>query len=161
MTATPLTLGHVALSLAVNSGRLVADFAILDLCAGTASGRLAFDATVPESEIRLTGRVVDLALQSCLETLGAEKLVTGGLDLSVDLASRGRTRGGILRHLGGKVLVDASPGEIGLDLSPIISNKPLPRQDNWMASLQKRNYRVREGIGGAYYFVRAKSLPIA
>lgn len=126
MTATPLTLGQVALSVAVNSGRLVADFAILDLCAGTGSGRLAFDAAVPESEIRLTGRVSDLEMQSCLKALGAEKIVTGGLDLSIDLTSRGRTGGEILHQLGGKVLVDAGPGEIGLNLGPITRNGSLP-----------------------------------
>ncbi len=131
MVATPLTLGQVAVSVAVNSGRLVADFAILDLCAGNGSGRLTFDAAVPETKIRLTGNVAGLASQTCLEAIGAEKISSGGIDLSIDLNSRGRSSVELLHHLGGKVLLEAGPGEIGLDLAPLSIETDAARISGW------------------------------
>ena len=129
--APPLSLGQVALSVAVKSGRLIADFAILDLCSGTGNGRLTFDASVPESEIRLTANIARLAARGCVEAILGESPIAGDLDITADLSSKGRTGAELLRYLGGKVIVDAGRGEIGLDLAALKSRPAARGISGW------------------------------
>lgn len=131
IVTTPLSLGQVALSAVVNSGRLVADFAILDICGGQGSGRLTFDPAVPQSEFRLTGTVTGLAASSCGKIMVEKPPLAADLNLTVNLWSKGRTHESILHHLGGKVTASTGPGELAVDLSALTAQSPPAVLPGW------------------------------
>lgn len=119
-------LGQVAVSARVKSGQLTADFAILDLCTGSGSGRLSFDPSQEQAPIRLTANLTRISAQVCVSRLLGQSPVAADLDLLVDLYSHGRTTGELLRALGGKVELEAGPGEVLLDLESLRSH-PITR----------------------------------
>jgi uncharacterized protein involved in outer membrane biogenesis len=131
IVTTHLTLGQVALSAVVNAGRLVADFAVLDICGGQGSGRLTFDPAVPQSQFRLTGTVTGLAAAACSKIMVENPPLAADLDLTVNLWSKGRTREAILHHLGGKVMASAKPGELAVDLLALEAQSPPVTLSGW------------------------------
>lgn len=129
--ARPISLGQTALSIAVKSGHLIADFATLDVCGGNGSGRLSFDAAVPDTEVRLTGNMTGVSLKACIETLMPASPLSGNADLSLDLASQGRTKTDLLTHLRGKAIVKTMEGEIALNLAVLAAVTQPETGDLW------------------------------
>lgn len=126
-----LTLGQTAFSITLNSGRFVADFATLDLCGGSGNGRFNLDAAVAEAPIRLTANVSGLAAETCIQAFTPTSPVSASTDFSIDLTSTGRTADALLRHLGGKMLVNANSGEMDFDLNALAARSAPERLNGW------------------------------
>lgn len=126
-----LTLGQTAFSITLTSGRLVADFATLDLCGGSGNGRFNLDAAVAEAPVRLTANVSGLAAKTCIQAFTPTSPVSASTDFSIDLTSTGRTADELLHHLGGKVLVNAKSGEMDLDLNALAARTAPGRLNGW------------------------------
>lgn len=155
VAAASLRLGQVALSATVKAGRLMADFAILDICGGSGSGRFTLDAATPEAPGRLTANMTGLAAKPCLEAFLPRSPIAGDFGLSAELSSQGRTGEEILRHLDGTLTLNAGPGVIGIDLAvlnaPVEAEsfdgwKPLMREEGTSFSSVAAELTFREGV---------------
>lgn len=133
IVAPSLTLGQTALSVAVKSGRLAADFAFLDVCGGNGNGRLIFDASLPESKTRLTGRFAELAFKECADALVGGSPLSATLDLGIDLESQGRLGAELIEHLSGTVTLAASGGEFNVDLAGLVAGALASPVHGWDA----------------------------
>lgn len=131
--APNLTMGQAAVSATVKAGRLMADFAILDLCNGNGNGRIDFDAAAPETTIRLAGNFSRISAQECLQIAVGQAPLKGNLDILVDAASKGRTIIDLLSQLDGRVDIDSGPGSVALDLATIASPARETPLEGWTA----------------------------
>lgn len=137
VTTPVLALGQTALSVASKSGRLVADFAILDMCGGNGNGRLTFDAALPDTQYRLNANMTGVDARRCIERIAGQSPVSAALALTIDLTSKGRTADEVLQGLGGKVMVKAGAGEIRLDLTDLASRPAFDALNGWAKAMTK------------------------
>lgn len=122
LVVPPVTLGQSAISFSVKSGKLVADVALFDLCGGNGNGRLEFDATVPDSAIRVTAKMSEISAQSCIEIFAPDSPLEGTANLSADITSKGRTGKELLKSLAGKASVTVDEGQAGVDIAGLIAS---------------------------------------
>ncbi len=122
LTIPPVTLGQSAISFSLESGKLMADLALFDICDGNGNGRLEFDATVPDSAIRLTAKMTDVSARSCIEIFTPESPLEGTASLSADVTSKGRTARELFKSLGGKLSVAMNAGQADVDIAKLMSN---------------------------------------
>jgi len=122
LIAGPLKLGQSAISFSLKSGKLMADLAVFEVCEGNANARLEFDATVPDSAIRLTGGMAGISTKSCIEIYASESSLEGTADLSADVTSKGRTAKELFDSLNGKVSISMDGGQADIDIPKLIAN---------------------------------------
>lgn len=122
LTAPPLNFGQSALSVTLKAGRLAADIAVFELCGGNGTIRLEFDASVPDSAIRLTASINQVSAQTCIEIFTAKSLLKGTAKLTADITSKGRTAKQLLDTLGGKITLSMTAGQAEVDVSKLISS---------------------------------------
>lgn len=129
--APTFTLGQAAVSASLKAGRLMADFAILDLCNGNGSGRIEFDVSQAESAIRLNGNFNRISAQECLQLAFGRAPLTADLDLFVELASKGRNAQALLSGLDGRVEAESGPGALSIDLAAFRTPAEDAETDGW------------------------------
>ncbi len=152
----PITLGQSAISFSLKSGKLMADLALFDICGGNGNGRLAFDATVPDSAIRVSGKLTEVSAKSCIEIFTPESPLEGTANLSADVTSKGRTAKGLLHSLGGKVSVSMDAGQADVDIVKLMSSLKTGPVKGWDAArASATSFKTLKGdfffrSGGAY-----------
>jgi len=134
LTAGPLKLGQSAISFSLKSGKLMADLAVFDICDGNATARLAFDATVPDSAIRLTAGMASISTKSCIEIFTSDSSLEGVADLSADVTSKGRTAKELFDSLNGKVSLSMGEGQADIDIPKLIAKLPEGPAVGWDAA---------------------------
>ncbi|MBW2723314.1 MAG: AsmA family protein [Deltaproteobacteria bacterium] len=134
LTAGPLKLGQSAISFSLKSGKLMADLAVFDVCDGNATARLAFDATVPDSAIRLTAGMASISTKSCIEIFTSDSSLEGVADLSADVTSKGRTAKELFDSLNGKVSLSMGEGQADIDIPKLIAKLPEGPAVGWDAA---------------------------
>ncbi|RMF09948.1 MAG: AsmA family protein, partial [Alphaproteobacteria bacterium] len=124
-----LEVGQTAFSVALNSGNLVADFAVLDLCGGTGSGRLAFDAAAPDTQVRLSGHLSGIAAKRCIEAAIEASPLDARTSVIFDLSSSGRSMNSLISNLSGTAMIKARAGSLALDLNALTPETASGAQD--------------------------------
>jgi AsmA protein len=137
LIAGNIRLGQSAAAVTLDAGRFTADLAVFDLCGGSGSSRLEFDATVPDSAILVSTSLRGVALTSCAELFAASSPVDGVADITADLTSNGRTTAEILEKLRGKVALSVSAGNVKLDLERLRAETKNGPTTGWAAALGK------------------------
>jgi AsmA protein len=113
-------LGRSAASIAVRSGKLIANIVELELPTGTASGRLTADVGEYPPRYALRGKIDNFEPAPAAAWLTGLPLLSGRSVLKVDLKTAGQTPTEVLKGLAGKVgLSLAENGKLGLDLRAI------------------------------------------
>ncbi len=133
LSAGHLKLGQSAISFSLKSGRLLADLALFDICGGSGNGRLEFDATVPDSAIRVTGKMIGVSAKTCIEIFTPNSSLEGTANLSADVTSKGRTAKELLDSLGGKVSVSMNEGQADVDIAKLLSSLQTGPVNGWDA----------------------------
>jgi AsmA-like C-terminal region len=113
-------LGRSAASIAVRSGKLIANIVELELPTGTASGRLTADVSEFPPRYALRGKIDNFEPAPAAAWLTGLPLLSGRSVLKVDLKTAGQTPTEVLKSLAGKVGLNlAENGKLGLDLRAI------------------------------------------
>src|SRR5262249_35101338 len=113
-------LGRSAASIAVRSGKLIANIVELELAMGTASGRLTADVNEAPPRYALRGKIDNFEPAAAASWLTGLPILSGRSLLKVDLKSAGQTPTEALKGLVGKVgLSLLESGRLGLDLRAI------------------------------------------
>jgi AsmA protein len=131
LSVDQLNFGQSAISFSLKSGRLMADLALFDICGGNGNGRLEFDATVPDSAIRVTGKMTGVSTKTCVEIFTSDSAIEGTAFVSADVTSKGRTAGELLNSLGGKVSISMNEGQAEIDIPKLISNLQTGPAKGW------------------------------
>jgi AsmA protein len=112
--------GRSAASIAVRSGKLIANIVELELPMGTASGRLTADVSDFPPRYALRGKIDNFEPAPAATWLTGLPLLSGRSVLKLDLKTTGQTPTEVLKGLAGTVgLSLAEGGKLGLDLRAI------------------------------------------
>jgi AsmA protein len=115
-------LGRSAASIALRSGKLIANIVELELPTGTASGRITADVSEFPPRYALRGKLDNFEPAPAAAWLTGLPLLSGRSVLKVDLKTAGQTPTEVLKGLTGNVgLSLAESGKLGLDLRAIRS----------------------------------------
>ncbi|MDA7947475.1 MAG: AsmA family protein [Hyphomicrobiaceae bacterium] len=133
LTAGRLSIGQSALSVVLSSGRLAADIAVFDICGGNGNGRLEFDATVPDSKIRLTTSLSNVLAESCVGLFAKQSPVKGPANVTADLTSNGRVANDLIAGLNGKVTIEIAQGQMSFDAVQLLANLREGPLKGWQA----------------------------
>ncbi|MFQ5625722.1 MAG: AsmA family protein [Methyloligellaceae bacterium] len=149
LTAPPVTVGQSALSVTLKSGRLAADIAIFDMCGGTGNARLEFDASVPDSAIRLTANIIGVSTQSCIEIFTPDSHMKGTANVTAEVTSKGRTATEIFDTLGGKITLSMTAGQADVDVPKLVSSLRNGPVKGWNAA--RGNATAFETLKGEFF----------
>jgi len=122
LRAPPIAFGQSALSVTLKAGRLAADIAVFELCGGNGNIRLEFDASVPDSALRLTANINAVSAETCIEIFTAKSRLEGTASMTADITSKGRTAKELLDTLGGKISLSMTAGQADVDVPKLISS---------------------------------------
>ena len=112
--------GRGAASIAVRSGKLIANIVELELPTGTASGRMTADVKEFPARYALRGKIENFEPGPATTMLTGLPLLSGRSLLKVDLKTAGQTPAEVLRGLSGKVAISMTEsGKLGLDVRAI------------------------------------------
>ena len=117
LIAPPLSVGQSALSVTLKSGRLAADIAIFELCGGSGNTRLEFDASVPDSALRVTANITGASAKTCVEIFTPDSPLEGIANVTADVTGKGRTAKELLNTLGGKITLSMTAGRVDVDVA--------------------------------------------
>jgi len=120
LTAGPLKLGQSAISFSLKSGILMADLAVFEVCEGNANARLSFNATLPDSAVRVTGGMAGISAKSCIEVFIPDSSLEGTADVSADVTSKGRTTEELFESLNGKITFSLDEGKADIDIPKLV-----------------------------------------
>jgi len=132
--ANSVEAGQTALTLAIKSGALSADFSILDLFDGRASGRLEIDTSQVPPLLHLSANLAGLAAKPCIETFSSKSPLEGGLDVEIDLNGRGRTLNDWFDGVSGTLAVSMAAGILDLDLDKVVTETRKGDVQGWTAA---------------------------
>ena len=131
--ASPFAAGQTALTLALKSGALVADFSILDLFGGRSAGRLEIDTAPARPRLRLSGTLNELAAQPCIEAFWADSPIQGGLNVEFDIAGAERSLVELLGNLSGTLALSMTAGVVNVDLAKVVAEAGKGDLRGWKA----------------------------
>ena len=113
-------LGHGAATIAVRSGKLLADIAELELYGGKASAQITANSNEIVPRYTLRGKVENFEAGPAGAALFGATVLTGRTTLALDIAAAGQTPAEIVRRLSGKAsLTMAEGGRLGLDIKAL------------------------------------------
>jgi len=110
-------LGRGAASIAVRSGKLIANIAELEMPTGTASGRMTADVTGPVPRYAVNGKIDNFDPTTVAATVIGQPMLSGRTAMKFELKGAGQTPTDVLSSLSGKVGISmAESGKLGLDV---------------------------------------------
>ncbi len=131
INAGKLKLGHGAFTITAKEDAIVSEVSELELCNGTASGRLNADDSQVIKRLSVTASVADVAIDSCLAQLGLDVPLQGIGGAKIELASEGHDATEILHGLTGGLKVKAQSGTVPIDLSRFVTVPAPLEADSW------------------------------
>ncbi len=126
--------GQTALTLAIKSGALSADFSILDLFEGRGNGRLEIDAAQAPPQLRLSANLTGLAAKPSIETFSIKSPIEGAMDVEVDLNGRGPTLEDWLDGVSGTLAISMAAGILELDFDKVVAETKKGDVRGWTAA---------------------------
>jgi AsmA protein len=125
IVAGPLNLGKGGFTITAKGGSVTSEIGELELCGGSAEGRLNLELAPPVKEVSLVADLAGIAIEPCMKSLGIDVKVAGNGALKAELSSNGNTLGELTRNLGGSLKLDASDGSLPVDFTKLLST-PMP-----------------------------------
>lgn len=129
--AGKLKLGHGAFTITAKEDSIVSEVSELELCGGTASGRLNADDSQGTKRLSLAASVADVAIDTCLAQFGLDVPLQGIGGAKIDLASEGHDAVEVLHGLTGGLKVKARSGTVPIDLSRLVTAPAPLEADSW------------------------------
>jgi hypothetical protein len=126
-----LRLGPSAFTLTAKDGAFESEVGEIDLCEGSAAGRIAADLKEATKRVSLTADFSDINVDTCLEQLALPFPLAGVASFKLELSSEGSKPDAFLRRLSGSLKVNAHNGAVPLDVARLIGATPEPDGDGW------------------------------
>jgi AsmA protein len=131
IVASPLKLGQGAFTIAVKHGVLESELGEIELCGGSATGRVGIDAANDVPQVTLTANLSDIAVAACLDPFAQGLTVKGVGSLTADLATQGTTYQELLAGLGGEFKLNAANGAVPIDFARLLTVSSPLESNGW------------------------------
>jgi AsmA protein len=126
-----LRLGPSAFTLTAKDGAFESEVGEVNLCEGSATGRIGADLKKATKHVSLTANFSDINVATCLEQLALPFPLAGVSSFKLELLSEGSKSDAFLRRLSGSLKVNARNGTVPLDLARLIGATLEPDGDGW------------------------------
>ncbi len=131
ITAGALKLGHGAFTITAKDGSVTSEIGELELCGGSADGRVGIELTPATKQVRLAANLTDIAFPSCLTALGLDVPLTGTGGIKADLASEGNGYPELTRNLSGMLQAKLRSGTVPVDFVRLLAASPPLDANGW------------------------------
>lgn len=128
ISAHTLKLGRGGFTITAKDGVISSEVGELELCGGSADGRLSVDLAGTPKRLNLVANLADIALDSCLEPLAPKIPFKGTGGLKTELSTEGENLAEFTRHLTGNLKLTARDGAVPVDFTRLVAaTAPLDR----------------------------------
>lgn len=124
-------LGRGGFTVTAKDGAVSSEVGELELCGGSADGRISLDLAQATKELDLVANVSDISLGTCLEPLDLKVPLKGTGDLKAELSSRGADFPDLIRNLYGTITLAAQDGTVPVDFARLLAATPPLDANGW------------------------------
>ena len=103
----------------------------LELCGGSADGRLNVDLAQAKKQINLVANLADIAFDTCLEPLALGLQIRGTGSLKTELASEGTDFSQLTGNLAGTLKLEAKDGSVPVDFARLATGSTPISAEGW------------------------------
>lgn len=151
ITAPAVKLGRGGFTITAKQGVLASEVGELELCGGSAAGRIGLDISQDIAKATLMANVSDMAVKGCLQQLALDIPLKGFGDLKAEISTEGRDHDALLQGLSGTLTVNAKNGAVPVDFPRLLtSTTPLDGEGwsrNSVTLFDSLNAECRLGAG--------------
>jgi AsmA protein len=134
ITAPAIRLGRGGFTISAKAGRLASEVGELEICGGTAAGRIGLDLSNDVAKATLAVNVYDVPLDSCLKPLAFDLPISGLGDFKAALSTEGRNYDDLVKGLEGTFKVNAQNGAVPVDLNRLLASTSPLEGEGWSRS---------------------------
>lgn len=117
-----LKLGRGGFTLTAKNGAVTSEVGELELCGGSAEGRLSLDLAAPTKPLSLVANLTDVAFDTCLTPLGLAVPLSGTGRLKAELSTEGNGTAELTRNLTGTLKLTAHDGALPVDFARLVAS---------------------------------------
>jgi AsmA protein len=128
--AGALKLGRGGFTITAKKGMVASEVGELELCGGSADGRLNVDLAEPMRQVNLVANMANVSLETCLQPLSPVH-VRGIGRLKTELASEGSDLAQLTSNLTGTLKVAAKDGAVPIDFARLMSGSVPLDGEGW------------------------------
>lgn len=121
ITAPAIALGRGGFTISAKQGLVASEVGELELCGGSAAGRIGIDLSQDVAKANFTASVFDVPVEGCLEPLALDVPFNGIGSLKAELATEGRNYNELVQGLGGTFKVNARNGAVPVDFTRLLT----------------------------------------
>jgi AsmA protein len=129
--AGALKLGRGGFTVSAKEGVVASEVGELELCGGSADGRLDVDLAQPSKQVNLVAHLDDVAIDTCLQPLGLAAPISGTANVKTELAAEGTDPAQFTGSLAGTLKLDAKDGEVPVDFARLLAAPTPLNDDGW------------------------------
>ena len=131
IATSAIELGRGGFTVNAKEGVVAAEIGELELCGGSASGRLGFDLSQTRIKASLVGSLTDVDIDPCLKPLALDIPLKGVGTLKTDVMTEGETIDEIVRSLSGDLKIKAQNGAVPVDFAQLLTASTPLEGDGW------------------------------
>ncbi len=131
ITAPTVTLGRGSFTISAKQGVVTGEVGELELCGGSATGRIGLDMSQEMAKANFMARVSEVPVADCLKQFALDVPVNGTGGLKAELAAEGRNYDELVQGVTGTVKVNAQNGAVPVDLARLLTAAGPPDGDGW------------------------------
>ena len=121
ITAPAIALGRGGFTISAKQGLIAIEVGEIELCGGSAAGRIGIDMSRDLAKATFTASVLDMPVNDCLKPLALDVPFDGTGSLTVELVTEGRTHNELVQSLGGRFKVNARNGAVPVDFTRLLT----------------------------------------
>jgi AsmA protein len=131
IVASGTSLGRGGFTVSAKDGVVAGEVGELDLCDGSASGRLNLDLSRQAVKATLVADLADVTIETCLRPFGLTIPVSGIGGLKTELSTEGVTLDALIHGLSGTVKVNSKGGAVPVDFAQLLTTATPLAGEGW------------------------------
>lgn len=131
IAAGALKLGRGGFTVTSKDGSVTSEVGELELCGGSADGRLKLELAPATKKLNLVANLADVSIDSCLDPLGFGITLKGTGGLKADLATEGNDVGEMIGNLTGTLKVSGHDGTVPVDFARLLATTTPLEGSGW------------------------------
>jgi AsmA protein len=129
--AGALKLGRGGFTVTAKKGVVASEVGELELCGGSADGRLNVDLAQAPPQVNVVANLADVSMDACLQPLGLAVPIKGTSRLKTELATEGSDLAQLTGNLTGTLKVDANDGVVPVDFAHLVTGTAPLNGEGW------------------------------
>ena len=131
ITVPTVMLGRGGFTISAKQGLVAGDVGELELCGGSATGRVGLDLSQERARASVTATISGVPVEDCLKQLALDVPVNGTGGLRAELSAEGRSYDELTQGLAGSFKVNAQNGAVPVDITRLLTTVAPLDGDGW------------------------------